>query len=167
MLLNIKAESGFTLIEVLIALCVLAVGILTLQAMQISSIKGNVTANRISIGAAWATDMMEQIYVKPYRDTTLTCANDPMCDTDSDGTNQDPDRDAIDTVGADLNFGLNDEGAAADHTAISPDNVYTIYWNIAEDYPIPNNKTVRVIVISNQQGTTRRVVYDYVKTDTI
>ena len=161
-------DEGFTLIEVVIAMVILTVGILTLQAMQVTSIKGNVTANRLTNGAVWATDRMEQLYAESYTDVSLTCTNDPMCDRTGDGTDQDPERDGVDDIGADTTFGLNNDTAAtADHMVVSPDGVYTIYWNIAEDVPVPNNKTIRVIVTSDQQGKSRRVVYDYIKTDII
>ena len=163
-----RCDEGFTLIEVVIAMFILTVGILTLQSMQVTSIKGNAHANRITAGAAWATDRMEQLYTTPYTDGSLTCTNDPMCDRTNDGTDQDPDRDGTDDIGADTNYGLNNDTAAtADHMVVSPDGVYTIYWNIAEDVPVPNNKTIRVIVTSDQQGKSRRVVYDYIKTDII
>ncbi|WP_319547567.1 prepilin-type N-terminal cleavage/methylation domain-containing protein [Desulfogranum marinum] len=163
-----RRDEGFTLIEAVIAMFILTVGILTLQTMQVTAIKGNAHANRITAGSAWATDRMEQLYAAPYSDGSLTCVNDPMCDRTGDGTDQDPDRDGVDSVGADTNFGLdNDTAATADHMAVSPDGVYTIYWNIAEDVPMPNDKTIRVIVVSDQQGKSRRVVYDYIKTDII
>lgn len=163
----LQNENGFTLIEVLIAGVILAIGIFTLQAMQVTAIKGNSHANRITTSSTWGTDQIEQIYALPYRDTSLTCAADLMCDTDGDGTNQDPDLDGIDTEGLDTSFGLNDTGAAADATINTADGIHTIYINVAEDHPIPNNKTIRVIVDSLQFGQNRRVVYNYIKADII
>ena len=44
----VTGSDGFTLIEVLIALLVLSIGLLSVAAMQISSIKGNGEANHIT-----------------------------------------------------------------------------------------------------------------------
>jgi prepilin-type N-terminal cleavage/methylation domain-containing protein len=54
-------ESGFTLIEVMIAIAVLVIGILSLYTMQISSIQGNSTANQLTTASNLALDQIEQI----------------------------------------------------------------------------------------------------------
>ncbi len=168
---RIDNNRGFTLIEVLVAMAVLAVGIMALQTMQITSIKGNARASRITTSALWATDRLEQLYVLPYRDTTLACADDPLCDRDGDGTDQDVEMDGLDTLvsdGSDTSFGLDDDTqATADSFFTSPDGIHSIFVNIATDHPVPNNKTIRVIILSNQFGDTRRVEYTFIKTDII
>lgn len=161
-------DTGFTLIEALIATAVLSIGILTLQTMQVTAIKGNAHAVRITTSSVWAGDMLERLYAMPYDDPSVACADDLLCDTDNDGTGQDTDMDGIDTVGADTNFGLADDTAAtADHALTSPDGIHTILINIATDQPVPNNKKVRVYVISTQFGKTKRVEYNFIKTDLI
>ncbi len=168
-----KNNSGFTLIEVIVATAILAIGIIALQTMQITSIKGNGHANRITTSSIWASDRLERLYALPYNDIALACADDLMCDTDGDGTDQDLDLDGLDTVTADdsdTSFGLNDDTVdTADHviTAANTDGVHTIFINIATDYPVPNNKTIRVIILSEQFSKTRRVEYTYIKTDII
>ncbi len=168
---NIHNTKGFTLIEVLVAMTVLAIGILTLQTMQVTSVKGNAHANRITTSSIWATDWLEQLYIMPYRDTALTCANDRLCDRDGDGTGQDNDMNGLDELvsdGSDTNFGLDDDTqATADHVIDPNDGIHTIFVNIATDVPVPNNKTVRVIILSDQMGQTRRVEYTFIKTDII
>ncbi len=170
---KLNNNKGFTLIESVIATAVLGIGILALQTMQITSIKGNAHANRITTSSILASDRLERIYTAPYRDTTLTCADDLMCDRDGDGTDQDIDMNGIDEVTADdsdTNFGLDDDTAlTADHviTADNIDDIHTIFINIATDHPVRNNKTIRVIVLSNQMGNTRRVEYTYIKDDLI
>lgn len=164
----IDNQNGFTLIEAVIAMAILAIGILTLQTMQVIGIKGNSQASRITVGSTWAADRIEQIQVLDYNDITLN-------DSDGDGTNQDADEDGIDDdennngiVEANEQFGLeHDTVATADGTATSPDNVFTIFWNVAVDQPVKNTKTIRVIIKSNQQGKDRRVSFDYVKADII
>lgn len=130
---------GFTLIEVLIAIVIMAIGILSVITMQLTSIKGNLTANNISVASGWAADRIEQIYNMEYDDTDLS---------DDDGN---------------AATGLSTTGASADGTAVSPDGFYTIYWNIAENLIMPNTKTIRIIVMRQDMGKTKTVTMDYLK----
>jgi type IV pilus modification protein PilV len=54
-------ENGFTLIEVVIAIVVLTIGILSTYSMQVSSIQGNATANQLTTASTLALDQIEQI----------------------------------------------------------------------------------------------------------
>ena len=107
-----KKEAGFTLMEILIAIAILAFGLLAVATMQAWSIKGNSQAIGITEGITLAQDKIEEFISLDYNHTDLS-------DTDNDGTTQDtaPD-DGVDDDGG--NFGLdNTTGAgtaAADHT---------------------------------------------------
>ena len=57
----LNSESGFTLIEALIALAVLTIGILALNAMQVSAIRGNSTSNSLSVATSVARDGFERL----------------------------------------------------------------------------------------------------------
>ena len=59
-------ENGFTMIEILIAITIFAVGMLAVASMQVSGIHGNATANALTGAAAWAADRMEMLLVRPY-----------------------------------------------------------------------------------------------------
>lgn len=157
-------QQGFTLIEILIAVTVFAIGILAVASMQISSIKGNSSASGLTEAATLAEEKMEELMAIGYDDARLI-------DTDGDGTNQDADNDGIDDGGDD--FGLDDypqnpKGAPyLDQDFFTPSQIgpsqYNIYWNIAEDEPITNNKTIRVIVTWQGEGRARRVTLNSVK----
>lgn len=54
-------QQGFTLLEVLIALVVATIGLLSLSAMQISAIKANGMSNRATQSVFLAQDMIERI----------------------------------------------------------------------------------------------------------
>ena len=54
-------EKGFTLLEVLIALTVFAIGLLALAGMQITGIKGNATAQSVSAKVALGSGVIEEI----------------------------------------------------------------------------------------------------------
>lgn len=162
-------SSGYTLIEVMLALVILTIGILALNAMQLTATSGNATALHISLATTWNSDKLEQILALPYDD-------DQLEDTDGDGTDQDTTNkidgtatgypegaDGLDDDGDD--FGLNDIGAAADHWEDSPDGLYTIYWNVATNHPAPRVKTIRVIVM-RQKDNAQLAIFDTHKADT-
>jgi prepilin-type N-terminal cleavage/methylation domain-containing protein len=73
-------SAGFTLIEVIIAISLLAVGMLTVASMQVSAITGNAQANRVTEATTAAQDKLEELMALPYTDTDLT--NGQHADTD-------------------------------------------------------------------------------------
>ena len=164
-------EHGFTLIEVVVALFVLTVGILSLHLLQVSAIKGNASANRMSIKTAFVGDRLERQLSLAYNDNNFK-------DIDLDGTDKDPDKNGRDDSGD--NFGLNDAeccqngsdpsgkvvagcGQRADYCAVQ-DNSF-IYWNVAVDVPIKCSKTVKVLVRNRIVDPQKIVEAEYVKSD--
>ncbi len=63
---------GFTLIEVLMAMVVLAVGTITLYTMQTVSIKGNAKANSISMASNATRDTIENVMNQSYSNVIST-----------------------------------------------------------------------------------------------
>lgn len=61
-------SEGFTLIEVLIALLVLSIGLLSVAAMQISSIKGNGNAHHITEVTAFIEQKLDGYKAMAYDD---------------------------------------------------------------------------------------------------
>ncbi len=158
---TLQSESGFTLIEALIAMVVLSLGIFALYSMQLNSVRGNSRASRLTTASTWNADQLEKIVGMQYSDTDLQ-------DTDGDGTNKDSNGDGIDDSGGGANFGLDDATTAtADKTASSPDGRYTIYWNVAVDVPLEQLKTIRVHVQDNRQVLSRPVTFTYIKAEII
>ena len=157
---NRDYQSGFTLLEVLIALFIFSIGILGVNAMQLTSIQGNSKANRITEASNDAADRIETFLSLGYADPLLV-------DGDGDGTNQDANDDGIDDNGG--NFGLDDATAAtADGNIVFPDG-YNLFWNVAIGEPFfnpdpsskSNTKTIRVIV--DPPGTGSNVSMTYIK----
>lgn len=68
-------QEGFTIIEVLMAISIFAVGMLAVATMQYSAIRVNYTANRITTRTTWAQDRMEQLAALPYTDANLVDGN--------------------------------------------------------------------------------------------
>jgi len=67
---NIK-EQGFTLIEIIIAMGILAFGLLAMASMQVMAIKTNGKANRITEASTFSMDQMEKL-----RATSITVISD-------------------------------------------------------------------------------------------
>ena len=171
---SINDRNGFTLVETIIAMFILVVGIMSLYTMQISSIKGNTQANRITLGTSWGKDGIEDLLLTKLRDIPDAFAVAAIKDLDrnNDGNgkdNQDTDKNGFDNEGVDgvANFGLdNTVGPDADFTRASPDGRFTVYYNFAIDVPLPRTVTVRVIIQENNTATAP-VVLTYMKDDII
>lgn len=65
-------ENGFTIIEVLIAMAIFAIGILGVAKMQITSVNGNTNARKYTEGSTWGTSQIENIISTAYNDATIT-----------------------------------------------------------------------------------------------
>ena len=118
---NSKKDEGFTLIEVLIAISIFAVGLLAVAAMQVSAIKVNSTAGQITTRITWAQDRIEKLIALPYNDPWLEAAGNPPSGADSAGNTH----------------------------KISPSPTTdgcTISWAVTDDSPVPNTKLITVSV---------------------
>ena len=45
----------------------------------------------------------------------------------------------------------------------SPDGVYTVTWDVTDDVPLPNTKTIKMTVTSQRAGTGSLVELEYIK----
>ena len=98
-------QQGFTLLEVMIALVIFAVGVLGLAAMQIDFIQGNDTARELTEAANRASDKIEQLMSVGYTDSDLDVSANPHTEA-SGGYNlswtvQHPDQDGSGGVNGD------------------------------------------------------------------
>ena len=148
-----KRQEGFTLVEILIAIAILAFGLLAVATMQVRAIKTNAIASGISQGLTLGQAKVEELMNLAYSHSVLS-------DADGDGTGQDADDDGFDDDGG--NFGLDDTTGADGSDA---NGRYSIYWNIAIDEPVTSSKTIRVIVTWTEKGINKNIKLDFVKTD--
>ncbi|HXZ43705.1 MAG TPA: hypothetical protein VEH53_02675 [archaeon] len=136
------------MLEVIVALTILAFGLLAIASMQATAVKGNSKAMGLTEAAACAQDRMEKIMSLAYTDANLN-------DTNGDGT-------------AGLGLTVNSSGTVtADHSLPGAVSGYTVYWNVAVNYPVNNVKTLRMIVQWTDRGSLRSATFDFMKADTI
>ena len=64
-------EGGFTIIEVILAISLLAIGLLAIANMQITAIRGNSSARRTSERVTWAQDKFEELMTLAYSHADL------------------------------------------------------------------------------------------------
>jgi len=114
-----QKDQGFTLIEVLIAISIFAVGLLAVATMQLSAINVNSTAGRITTRMTWAQDKIEELMALPYSDPWLEAAGNPPAGNDSAGNT---------------------------HQLSPTTDGYTISWTVTNDTPVPNTKLITVSV---------------------
>ncbi len=77
---KLRNDEGYTLIEILIAIAILSVGLLAIATMQISSIRVNDTARRMTRRATVAQDRLEYLMSIRYTHAVLTTAGSPHSD---------------------------------------------------------------------------------------
>ena len=114
---KLKKEDGFTLIEVLIAITIFAVGLLAVAAMQNSAILMNSSAGKLTNLSTWGMDKIEELSALPYTDPWLETAGNPPGGNDSAGNT---------------------------HQQVSGD--YTISWTVIDDNPLTSTKNITVTV---------------------
>lgn len=68
---TLKTQDGFTLIEVLIAVSIFAVGLLAIAAMQTTAIRMNSTGGRLTELSTCGIDKLERLMSLPYTDPQL------------------------------------------------------------------------------------------------
>ncbi len=151
--------AGFTLIEVLIALVIFAIGMLAVAKMQGESIRGNTFSDLMTVAKTLAEAKMEQLMsVAPthpdlqdnntHNNANLLGALNTSGTADAgqwDGHCDDGDADGIPDL-------LNRQGSTAGQGPF----MFTRMWNVANNYPATGFTTMVVIVQwRDQQGNHR------------
>ncbi|MDY0220204.1 MAG: prepilin-type N-terminal cleavage/methylation domain-containing protein [Desulfobacterium sp.] len=143
-------QNGFTLIEVLLAILLLAFGILSVGVMQNSSIQGNKAANNLTEAATWSSDKLEALMARPFAD---------LIDHNADGMA------GINNIGVDDGTPDPDpppaDGQPKDH------GIFTVVWNVVDNYPVFGTKTIRVIVQRRDRGVLKTISMDFTRMEPI
>ena len=128
-----QRQSGFTLIEVLIAISILTIGLLAVAKMQVSAIQGNYFSNNTTTALSLAQQKMEDLLGKAYNTVPDLAA----------GTHQE--------------FDVDEEGTP------SSGGIYQRVWTVADDTPITDTKTITIIVTWTKGNNTHRVNLSCIK----
>jgi type IV pilus assembly protein PilV len=118
-------SDGFTLIEVLIAITIFAVGILGVAGMQMTATKGHIAAGNLTHNVMVAQSQEEDLLMTPYHDADLLSAGTHVPDQDADGVDNDSD-------------GTVDEAGET--------GPITVTYVVDEDTPVLNTKTITMTV---------------------
>ena len=70
-----KKPKGFSLVEVLIGLIILAIGLLALGSLQVTSVKGNFFSNHLTQATYVAQNRLEFLRTLPLHDPLLVAGN--------------------------------------------------------------------------------------------
>ena len=146
---NGNRQKGFTLIEVLIAMTLLVIGILAVASMQITSLKGNSIAIRVTEASTWAGDAQETLMARAYTHADLADDSNIGANAGVNGL------DNTDTAGS-----LADGGPVVHGD-------FTVYWNVANDYPVFGCKTIRVLVQRRDLIFMKTISMDFIKMEPI
>ena len=142
---RINEEAGMTLIEILFSMAVFAVGILGISYVQITCILGISQSIKLTNATQLASQITEQIVSMNYNHPCLVDDdNDEASGLDDYPSSDEPYHNNP------IKCGSTGEG-------------YNIYWNIAENCPIPNTKTIRVIVAWMERNHNREYMIDTIK----
>jgi prepilin-type N-terminal cleavage/methylation domain-containing protein len=142
-----ERQNGFTLIEVLIAIVILTVGILAAALMQVSALGGNSLASRTTQASTLAGGAIEELMSTAY--------NDPLLAATVTGDLVSPDDASI------LTPALGDIQNVT-VPAQQPEG-FEIFWQVKDDYPFVDCKTIRVIVRRADKGVMRTVSLDTIR----
>ena len=188
----LQNNQGFSLLEVLLGISVFMIGMLGVTALNISSLKSNTFSGNLSEATLIAATKIEELMAMDF-----DAATSELFDDDNDGNchdiptehtcaplafkNQDADDDGDDDDGG--NFGLDDIGYDGDpttnedadyaETLLGQNEMFTVYWNVAENEPISLNpdvadatqrtKTINVIVEWFVKDEPRRISMEVIR----
>ena len=117
-------SAGFSLLEVLLAVSIFAIGILAVASMQIATIKSNTSATKNTRAIECASDRVERLMALSYFDPSLTAGSYTMAQA-SDGIDNDNDG-VIDENGETGNISVSYNVI----NNISPSNTKRITYNV-------------------------------------
>jgi type IV pilus assembly protein PilV len=141
-----SCNQGFTLIEILIAMAIFAIGILAVGSMQITAVNTNARARNSMTVVTMAKDRAEELTTLPYDHADLVGSADP-------GTPHTP---AASADGID-----NDEDGQIDEAGET--GQVSIRWNVIDAQPLSGTNSIRVTVVRTVGTNQRCATLDLIK----
>lgn len=139
-----ESQGGFGLLELLIAMTILAIGMLGIMKLQMQSGFGNAASRQNSAAVNLARSKMEEL----KRIGAYSIQGGAIAAlADSDTTNDLGDWSSPDFTEGPLNESASSGGG----------QIFTRSWNVVHDYPIPGFKTIRVRVSWDSHGEEKHV----------
>lgn len=135
-----KSENAFTFIEILVAVVILSVGLLSISGLVTTVIRGNAQSKRMTIAVSLAQAKIEELKNESYDDSDLSDSNTGNNSDLSSTTSVDHSESDIDGEG---NSG----------------GMYTRIWNVADDTPSANMKTITIIIKWVDNGKERKTSF--------
>ncbi len=120
---KLKSQQGFSLVELLIAITILAIGLLGIAGLQVQSIRYNAGANTRSVAISIAQGVMEEISAKNQGDPIFR------------------------TTVSDIVWDLDDSSAATE-LVLPGAGSYSAVWSVSTNDPISDIARVTVVVTS-------------------
>lgn len=115
-------DAGFTIIEVMIAIMVFAIGALSIARLQVTAMDSNAHGRRLTEAAALGSGQIEQIQSWDYADTRLLSTNNNTYTLSYGST-------------------ITSDGHQAD-----PSGRFDICWDVIDDWPATNSKRIDIKV---------------------
>nr|WP_320049081.1 prepilin-type N-terminal cleavage/methylation domain-containing protein [uncultured Desulfuromonas sp.] len=129
---DLANNHGFSLIEALIAIVVISVGLLALGTMQIGAMKANTLAQSRTIAVSLAQSQLDFLRTLPFDNALLE---------DSDDSN---------TLDAGFENGNTPDNSISDVSGPNGE-IFQIFWNIQEETPVSDTRTIRLYVTWEDQ----------------
>lgn len=137
-------NQGFTLIEVMIALAIFAIGILGIFTMQMTAIKGNASARGVTENYLSGMDKVEELMARPFNDPLLDAGGPYTLAATADGID-------------------NDGDGTVDETGES--GYISLQWQVQDDVMWGQNIKLVTVTVSSavNGGQQKTITFDFLK----
>lgn len=123
-----SAQAGFSLVELLVAVVILAVGLLGLAELQITATKANAQSDSILAASSLAQEVIEEIAAKD--------ANDPL----------------FDAAVVDEFWDANDNGVNDDSVSLEGAGTYDVTYSVVQNYQGVTDLCRITVKVTSQQA---------------